>query len=317
LTHRQRSEELSKNIQHRGIGLVAKTNHGLLYPNRQKGFEWMLFEDYINRKIARLYRAMVTHVYTGRIDLKNLYRRKNPELFNKKMLLNLGSAASEFFTKPTKSDIADWGYTRKAYFERIIKIINFSYWDDTNQREVPCNKLNTLIDYLNTLDCLTFDLKNSEYAYCSEEIICLLMDYCFSAMAYGIDWGRVKNNERISNRWRKFMFLDSDPSFKCTLHLKRSTGGVFKGLSYSYLELRNPRPEQTHVSKNAPHDSPGMSLNVTRWYIDQLWREFANQNTNPPFIEMPEKNGAYFVLKLPILKPATSAPPASLKKDPT
>ena len=263
--------------------------------------EWLLLQSYVNTKIARLFRAMVnTEMLGEKVDYTILYRDTTYVIqSNKSKLENLGKAIGDYvFPNRVIGGVETQGQTRRQYFEVIQRAISFTVVTRDSFAK-HCKSMDDLVASLTEFNCIELFIKNEGYGYCAEQIVCLLLDYCFSAVKYSINWAR----KNLSPLWRdsggKYRYLSvKDEEEKCQVLIRRLPGGDFHNIKYDYLTLEN--------QKVAEPQQYGMSVLSTKWYIETLWKQIAKTDEINdclyPQALIEEGNKDRFVLKLPILR---------------
>lgn len=284
---------------------------------------WLLLYNYVNNKIGRLYRAMISDVELEGTDIEILYRTdKKPKwatLLGRKILQSFDEVIRCEIAHPIKASLPEEigldsdvqeveieGLRRERYFELLVNVVQFEVEGKMCYSKESSlsweEKIDILAEELSQYGCKTFsiDEKNGDiYGYCAETFAVILLDFCYSTMKNNISWENVEDFDRylFAGSAESYRFFSMHKGEECVVSIKREKGGTDGIDEYDYLVL-----ESYPVSK--PESKPGMSLPAVMWYIDGLWKwkNKGRKVMETPKVEPPSYTADRFAIRLPILE---------------
>jgi len=278
-------------------------NQAMFFPSWEISNEWLLLHNYVNTKIARIYRALLVDALqdaNAEHLVEGLYRNATPKQElprGKNILRNLGLLLNERLNLP-HGDMS-----RKRYFRQVLDVVTVKVNGICcyNKDDSADMKLEKLSQALQGYDCITIMTDDGEFGYCSDEFACILLDFLFSAMKYYREWDEDVKTGGIT---RRYHYLKNNlVNGECVVEISRcGKDDKCNIFGFDYLVLKSKTRDK------ADNGKVGMSVPASKWYADVLWTKMKNKPNNTALPGAAEKrlkaedDEIYFTLKLPILR---------------
>jgi hypothetical protein len=255
---------------------------------RKENMYLHLLHQYVNVRIARMYRAMLecAMLYTP-IPKADLYfndERKAVTLADLFPAVKTGDEAEISLLDGRTEKLNLTGSSRRQWLAMVLRAM-----------EISIEKQMTTADNFEGLTrSYKFATSTEGMGYSAEHMACLLMDFFFSAMKHSTAWERegfpakgVNPGDYGTNPVYRFNYYAQNN--KCKVCITSEDGENPE--RYRWLVF-------TSKTNESEESKDGLSIAAMKWYADGLWSD--HKNKRPEAKAGPDGEGNY-IIQLPIL----------------